>query len=157
MHGCGDFGLEPSYEFRSAMTAGNILAPSLNGHLSTAMPETEAAMKCTVAIYKKLRPYMVGDFYPLFPHDASEEQWYGYQFNRPDLNAGYALLFRREKSADAAKQVCLKGLDPKATYAISFEDTPEKRTVVGKELANLKVEIASAPGSAIVYYRIKKP
>ena len=156
MHGCGDFGLEPSYEFRSAMTAGNILAPSLNGHLSTALLETEAAVKRTVAIYKKLRPYMIGDFYPLFPHDASEEQWYGYQFHRPDLDAGFALIFRREKSPDATKETSFKGIDPKATYEISFEDTPEKRTVAGKEFANLTVEIASAPGSVIVYYKRAK-
>jgi hypothetical protein len=58
-----------------------------------------------VAIYRKLRPYMVGDFYPLFPHSDSEEVWFGYQFDRPDLKAGAAILFRRGKSKDTKMAV----------------------------------------------------
>jgi alpha-galactosidase len=122
--------------------------------VTTASPETEADVKRTVAIYKKLRPYMLGDFYPLFPHDASEEQWYGYQFDRPDLGSGYALVFRREKSADASKEIRLKGLDPKATYEVSFEDIPDKRTATGRELTEkgLTVKIADKPGAVIIMY-----
>ena len=111
MHGCGNFAYEPSYAFRSAMTAGNILAVGNKAgpvqHSSTRT--RRRAVRRTVAIYRKLRPFMVGDFYPLFPHSDSEEAWFGYQFHRPDLNAGAAILFRREKSKDAKKPVAAPG------------------------------------------------
>jgi alpha-galactosidase len=153
LHGCGDFAYEPSYIFRSAMTAGNILAPSnAKGLLSTADPETADDVKRTVARYHEVRPYMVGDFYPLLAHSASEEAWYGYQFHRPDLEAGIAILFRREKCADATQVVALRGIDAKARYEITFEDTGEKKVEQGRDLAALAVSVPTAPGSAIVRY-----
>ena len=153
MHGCGNFAYEPSYAFRSAMTSGNILiAGNPQGRASTADADTEETVRRTVAIYQRLRPYMLGDFYPLFPHSDSEEAWFGYQFHRPDLKAGVAVVFRREKSKDTKMAVPLRAVDPKRTYDVSFEDTPEKSTVPGTALSTLPVEIPSAPGSAIVFY-----
>jgi alpha-galactosidase len=157
MHGCGNFAYEPTYAFRSAMTTGNILAVcNKTGRFSTTDPDIAETVQRTVAIYKKLRPYMVGDFYPLFSHSGSEEVWFGYQFHRPDLKAGAAILFRREKSKDAKMVVPLRALDAKRSYEVSFEDTPEKQTMPGATLSALPVEIPGAPGSAIVYYRACK-
>jgi len=147
LHGCGNFAYEPAYEFRSAMTAGNILATN------TTAPDSAEAVQRTVAVYGKGRPYMLGDFYPLFPHDASEQAWYGYQFHRPDLDAGMAVLFRREKSPDAARTIRLNGVDPSSSYEIVAEGSAEKRVEQGRAMAALKVEIASAPGSLLLYYR----
>ncbi len=156
MHGCGNFAYEPSYAFRSAMTSGNILAPGNNqGRLSTADADTAADVQRTVAIYRKLRPFMLGDFYPLFPHSPSEEAWFGYQFHRADQNAGVAILFRREKCKESKQTVALQGIKARRRYEVSFEDTPGKQTMTGAELLALPVEIASAPGSAILFYRTK--
>ncbi len=155
MHGCGNFAYEPSYAFRSAMTAGNILAPgNKEGRLSTADADTATDVERTVAIYRKLRPFMLGDFYPLFPHSQSEEGWFGYQFHRPDQNAGVAILFRREKCKEAKQTVALHGIQLRRRYEVSFEDTPEKKAVPGAELLAMPVEITTTPGSAILYYRI---
>ncbi|MBX7254752.1 MAG: alpha-galactosidase [Candidatus Hydrogenedentes bacterium] len=153
-HGCGNFALEPSYEFRSAMTAGNILGP-----LGVGTPETfdetvvPEAIARTVAISKKVRPFLLGDFYPVFPHDASERQWFGYQFHRAESNDGMIIVFRRSESQDASRILALKGVDQNMKYVISFEDTQDTKTVSGNELAKLTIEIATAPGAAIVYYR----
>ena len=157
MHGCGNFAYEPAYAFRSAMTAGNILVPgNAQGRLSTADPDTEGAVRRTVAVYRKLRPFMVGDFYPLFPHSESDAAWFGYQFHRPDLNAGAVILFRREKSPDSSQQVPLRVIDPKSRYDLSFEDTPDRRTVPGSLMSALPVKIPAAPGSVILYYSPRK-
>jgi alpha-galactosidase len=150
LHGCGNFGYEPSYVFRSEMTAGNILANN------TSAPDSADAVKRTVAAFNRVRPYMLGDFHPLFPHDASETAWYGYQFHRPDLDAGVAIIFRREKSGDATQTVHMHGLDPKRTYDVIFEDTGEKRTVTGAQLSSLNVEIPAVPGSVLLLYRASK-
>jgi alpha-galactosidase len=153
-HACGTFGYEPSYTFRSGMCGGNIvIGINSQGHLSTADGDTDEAVRRTTAIYRQIRPYLTGDFYPLFPHDASEAAWFGYQFHQPGSDTGMALLFRREHSAGSEQIVPLRAVKPGAVYAVSFEDTPEKLKLRGKEMAGLRVQIPSAPGSAIVYYR----
>ena len=149
LHGCAAFGLEPSYAFRSAMTSGNILIPGFTD------PDREEAIKRTVAVYKKVRPYMLGDFFPLFPHKVDNDLWFGYQFHRTDLEGGIAILYRREKNTEPEKTIPLKGLRPDATYEVRFEDSEEKIIVKGKELATFKVEISSAPGSLILCYQKK--
>jgi alpha-galactosidase len=159
LHGCGTFGLEPSYRFRSAMTAGNILVRScLVGQPSDTDRDTIEAVKKTVAVYGKLRPYMVADFYPLFAHDESESQWYGYQFDNPDLKAGCAILFRREKCADASKTIRLKGVDPTASYAVTDLDAGTSTDIAGKDLLEkgLAVEIKGQPGTVIITYKTKR-
>lgn len=153
LHGCGNFALEPAYAFRSALTGGNILAPSnAAGHLSTADPDTEEAVRNSVAISKKIRPYLIGDFYPLFPHLADEEAWFGYQFHRPDMDAGVVLAFRREKSGDLKKNIEIKGIDPTKDYNVFMEGGRKDRTENGSLLSSLAVEISSAPGAALVFY-----
>jgi alpha-galactosidase len=158
MHGCGNLGLEPSYPFRSAMTAGNVLTAACSeGHLNDADPTAEAVRK-TVATYKKLQPYMVADFYPLLPHDESESQWYGYQFDNPDLKAGCAILFRREKCPNANKTIHLNGVDPSASYEVTDLDAGTPAKICGNDLLGkgLTVEIKSKPGAAIILYKLAK-
>jgi len=52
--------------------------------------------------------------------------------------------------------VPLHAVDPKRSYVVSFEDTPEKSRVPGAALSALPIGIQSAPGSAIIYYRARK-
>ncbi len=148
MHGCGNFGYEPDYLFRSGMTSGNILCGGNN-----AGGETEDAVKRSVALYKKLRPYMLGDFYPIFPHSAEETSWFGYQFHRPDLDAGYAVVFRRPQAAQAEMTCAIQGPNPGKRYQVTFEDSQDVCMLTGEELARLRVSIPATPGSAIVYYQ----
>ena len=146
LHGCGNFGLEPSYAFRSAMTPGNILCSS-----STAQ-ETEDGMKRSVALYKKLRPYMLGDFHPLFPHSADERVWYGYQFNRPEQTDGLAVVFRRQNAAEEAV-VKLRGLDPERAYVLTDVDNPGVKQLSGGELMEHGLPVKLPPrGSAVILY-----
>jgi alpha-galactosidase len=154
MHGCGNFDYEPSYAFRSAMTMGNILAPSnARGRLSTADPETAEAVRRTVAVYRRVRPWMTGDFYPLTPHEVSDKAWFAYQFHRPDLAAGMAVVFRRKDCSEAGTTLRLREVDPAATYETRREGDATAARVVGGTLLSLRMELAAAPGSAILYYR----
>jgi len=156
LHGCGNFGLEPSYVFRSAMTAGNILvAASSKDSLSDSDSDSGNAVTRTVTTYKKLRPYLVGDFYPLFPHDESESEWYGYQFNNPALKAGCAVLFRRERCQNAIKAIRLNAVDPTASYQVSDIDEGTSAKISGKNLLErgLPIEIKDKPGAAIITYK----
>ena len=164
IHGCGTVGYEPSYEFRSAMTTGNVLCKmDEQGRYTPAAPGFADDVERTVAIYGKLRPYMIGDFYLLFPHSGryhaphralvDEKVWFGYQCHRPDMEAGFAMVFRREMCPETETEILLHGIEPEAAYEITFEDTDERMVKAGRDLSSLKVEIPLAPGSAIVYYR----
>jgi alpha-galactosidase len=98
---------------------------------------------------------MVGDFYPLFPHDESESQWYGYQFDNPDLKTGCAILFRREKCPDATKVIPLNGVNPRDSYEVTDVDTGNTTKISGKDLLErgLPVEIKNQPGAGIITYK----
>ena len=50
--------------------------------------------KRQVKLYKRVRPLLSGDFYPL-TECTLEQPWLAYQFHRNDLNQGFALIFKR--------------------------------------------------------------
>jgi alpha-galactosidase len=151
LHGCGVFGLEPSYAFRSAATAGNILA------LAAYAPENADGVKRSVAIQKRLRPLALGDFYDTLPHTADLDKWFAYQFHRADLDAGFLIAFRRAKCADAAVRLAVRGARPDGAYVVTDVDTGEKRPVTGAALGALSVSVREAPGSALLIYEPATP
>lgn len=154
MHGSGMFDLEPSYAFRSNMTTGNILC-SINdkGAVGEGEPALDDPVVRTVAIYKKIRPYLLGDFYPLFPHDDATNVWYANQFHRVDLDAGMVQVFRREHCAEDNTVLHLRGLSPDKKYELRTEDAPEVRILTGTQAANCPITVPNAPSAVFVYYR----
>jgi hypothetical protein len=135
------------------MTSGNILcvSDSKNG-LNTSVAETADSVKRTVESYNKLRPFLLGDFCPLFPHSEDEAQWFGYQFHRPDLDAGVAIVFRREKCAQAATEIKMQGVAPKREYSLTLDDGGPVRQTRARA-GTLNVPIPTAPGSCAIYYK----
>jgi alpha-galactosidase len=156
LHGCGNFGLEPSYVFRSGMTAGNVVIPGFSDdELENIDSQKVAAVKKTVSLYKELRPLFTGDFYPLLPHDESESQWYGYQLDNPEQEAGFALFFRRAESTEDTKTILIGGVDPNASYEVTNTDSGATTQIFGKELKEkgLVVKIDSPSGTSLIRYR----
>jgi hypothetical protein len=62
--------------------------------------------------------------------------------------------FRRDKSKDQAKELRLRGLDPKATYKVSDLDGGPATTISGSDLMQngLPATIPDAPGAVIIIY-----
>jgi hypothetical protein len=103
---------------------------------------------------KSLRPFWLGDYYPLTDITLDERTWAGWEFYRPDLKAGFAVFFRRALS-EQALETGLQGLDPAASYDVTFAknyEVTEKRRMTGAQLAHLRVEIDSRPGSLLIKY-----
>ncbi len=48
--------------------------------------------------WRKIRTYMLGDYYPLTPYSLQRDQWIAWQFDRPDLGGGEVQAFRRPES-----------------------------------------------------------
>ena len=92
----------------------------------------------------------------LFPHVENMEVWFGYQFHRPDLQAGMMLLFRRAGCKSDSTAVSLQSIEAQANYEVAFEGTAETKTLTGVELAAMKFTIPPAPGSLLMFYKKTK-
>jgi alpha-galactosidase len=142
--------LDP-YTFRSTATTGVALGLDLQ---SAYIPVDQ--LKKAIAELKSLRPYWLGDYYPLTEVNQDARSWCAWQFDRPDLKAGFATFFRRPESEQSVFAIALRGVDPKADYEMTFAETydvKEKRVMTGAELGKLQVEIGTAPGVMLVRYR----
>jgi alpha-galactosidase len=140
-----------AYNFRSTATTGVAIGLDLQ---SPYVPLGE--LRKAIAELKELRPYWLGDYYPLTPVNIRKDTWCAWQFHRADSNAGFAMFFRRPQNAQAAFEAKLRGIDPEASYDVTFAETfdvKEKRLMKGSELAHLRVHIEHAPGSLLVRYR----
>ena len=139
------------YNFRSTMTTGIGIGMNLN---SPYVPLDQ--LKKGIAELKSVRQYWLGDYYPLAPGSLDDSAWAAWQFHRPDLNGGFAVLFRRPQAAERGFTARLRGLEPQTRYQVTFAesfDVKETRTMTGAQLAQLHVELGSAPGSLMIRYQ----
>jgi alpha-galactosidase len=107
-----------------------------------------------VNFYKSIRPYYLGDFYPLTPYSVSTSDWMAYQFDRPDLGGGVVHAFRRDDGRHSMA-LSLMALDPAASYAVINPDAGSTNYLSGAELMNngLKISIDARPGAALFLYQ----
>ena len=150
LHSAGVWGFDP-YSMRSVATTG------MNLCMNTLTKDFPAALAAQgIKEVKMLRPFYVGDYYPLTEIALGEHGWCGWQFDRPDLGAGFAMFFRRAQSRYTGLEAQLRALEAQASYEVSFYETydlKEKKTLTGAELAKLPIAIGSAPGSLLVMYK----
>jgi hypothetical protein len=136
---------------------------SFAGQLSLAWhpldPDFPMAMaRRQVERYKRTRPFLSGDFYPLTPVSL-EETWMGYQFHRTDLDKGFALVFKRFDaprviySVNDRFRLRLRGVNPQSRYRLHLERSNKDETLTGRELANgIEIDSDKAPSAELVIY-----
>jgi alpha-galactosidase len=147
LHSAGVWAFDP-YQFRSIATTGTSICSASTDK------ETLAQARKMTDQEKLLRPLYLGDYYPLFETTLNEHDWCGWQYDRPESGAGFALLFRRDRSPYTAVDVQLRGLDSGSSYTVENVDTGEKRTLTGEAMSKqFKVEIPEAPGSVLMRYQ----
>lgn len=152
LHTAGVWTFTP-YDFRSAMSTGVVLYGDVR---RADFPEEEA--KKAIAELKRLRPYLLGNFYPLIPLTLADHDWCAYQYHRPDLQAGIALFFRRHESPFPTMEVSLQAIEPEAHYEVGLTDTfddPPRKAMSGADLSRIKITIPEAPGSILLLYSLK--
>lgn len=150
LHSAGCWGFDP-YTFRSVALTGVNLCQDVRPKEFPA----ELA-KAAISEAKSLRQYYLGDYYPLTDITLDEHHWIGWQFDRPEIDGGFAVLFRRAGSPYGSIDVALRGLGPAVTYEVTFSETYEpgaSRKMTGADLSKLRVEINSVPGSLLVRYK----
>jgi len=141
------------YYFRSSMGGAVVLGWEINGTYNNAAFNLNQALE-DIAEFRELRPYFLGDFYPLTEYSTSDEVWAAFQWDRPEERDGIILAFRRPQAAPSSIAIRLRGLEPDADYEITYEDYGITVYKSGRELApGLSVKIPEAPGSLLIKYR----
>lgn len=140
-----------TYDFRSALGSGVVV----NWQPFDRVLKAPAWARKRLAEAALARPYFQGDFYPLTRYSLNDDDWLAYQLDRPDLNGGVILAFRREKSPHPAAIFKLRALDPNASYEVRNMDSRRSRVMAGRQLAEhgLPMELRDSPASAIVHYQ----
>lgn len=105
--------------------------------------------------FRRVEPYLLGDFYPLTPYSLEDTVWMAWQFDRPDKGEGALQIFRRPKSSYESIRLKLRGLDAAAAYSVNDFDRPGTTKAEGRELMEKGLHIAldNEPASAIIIYK----
>lgn len=115
-----------------------------------------ALLRTTVAQFRLVEKYLLGDFYPLTPYSLVEDTWLGWQFDQPESGEGVVQAFRRHKSFYESARLKLRGLQSSARYAVVNLDRPaDRQEYAGSELMEkgLLIGLPTQPGSAVITYR----
>jgi alpha-galactosidase len=109
--------------------------------------------------FRRVEPYLLGDYYPLTPYSLENDVWIAWQFDRPETGEGMVQVFRRAESTLEAARIRLRGLMPEASYSIASLDSLRTSKLSGKELMEegLDVTIAKRPGAVFLTYEKVTP
>ena len=105
--------------------------------------------------YYDIRPYMVGNYYPLTYGGTDTGKILAMQFDE-NANEGMALIYKRENVKDNEYTLRLNGLDSDKTYEIYDYDKPDaKQIFTGRQLMTdgVKITINETPKAVIILYK----
>ncbi|HTN08810.1 glycoside hydrolase family 36 protein [Agriterribacter sp.] len=149
--GTGSFEMS-SYHFRSAMSSNMVTDWDIENKKYKL-----SDMQKLIQEFKELRPYYYhSDYYPLTDtvNMLNDDVWLAYQMNRFEKGDGLVMAFRRPQSLNNNIVVKLKGLDAKASYEVKNQDTGEKTTRSGIDLAKgITLTLNEGPASLCLIYR----
>jgi alpha-galactosidase len=110
------------YAAFSIISSGTVITPSDfdGGIIRRPLTVDETSwFKKVFDVAIRMRPFYLGDFYPLTSEaGAGDDVWCAWQCDRPDLNAGFAIIFRRGAAAEETRTFELGGIDPDASYSL---------------------------------------
>jgi alpha-galactosidase len=145
------------YYWRSAMSAGNIIYWDLRPQRSGGEYAYDRELtRKAIAECKALRPYYLGDYYPLTEMNAEPSEWAAYQYVRESQGDGFAVFFRRPESPSATLDVRLRGIEPSRTYEVSWfwsYEAAHTKTMKGAELQRFRAEVPDRPGSLLIRFQ----
>ncbi len=148
----GVVGEASSYGLRSCYSAGLIIESGM----CTPKNLSDAWLKLAIEEFHEVRPFIYGDYYPIRAFDYFDACWIMLQYDRPDWNAGVAIVLRRRHSYLPEEEIKLSAIDTDAEYSVEIRYELGKAdavTMKGGELAKLKIVLPNCPDSAVIFYR----
>ena len=115
-------------------------------------------LRRTIQQFRRIEPYLLGDYYPLTPYSLAGDTWMTWQFDRPEMGQGVVLAFRRSQCADEVTWLRLSGLDTDSKYTVTDLDREEPSQLAGRQLMDrgLPVRSPTQPGAVVLVYE-KEP
>ena len=99
------------------------------------------------AIGKRIRKYLVKDYYLLAPQPRDLQAWEAWQFHDPDADEGFVGVFRDDSPEDV-KRIALKGISRRAVYVFTDPYTGRKFQAAGAKAMAEGLEFRLAPKSS---------
>ncbi len=132
------------YAAFSIISSGTVITPSDfdGGIIRRPLTVDETSwFKKVFDVAIRMRPFYLGDFYPLTSEaGAGDDVWCAWQCDRPDLSAGFAIIFRRGAAAEETRTFELGGIDPAASYSLDVYGG-ESEVVAGSNLKHRVVKL----------------
>lgn len=148
-------GANDTYWFRSC------IFPASRVGLDTRRKDYDYAfLKRMIAEFRRVEPYLLGDFWPLTPWSLDRAAWIAWQFDQPEIGAGFVQVFRRPESPYETAVFPLRGLEADAVYEVIDFDDENPVTMNGRELADRGLPVtlrAKSTAGIFVYKKIVKP
>lgn len=107
-------------------------------------------------LHKRIRPYLMEDYYALLPQSLTLQGWDAWQFHNPRSNSGFVQVFRQESEVPSLK-IQLFGLQANDSY--EFEDPLGGSTTQATGVAAMKDGLSfeqTKMSSRILVYQAKK-
>lgn len=110
-----------------------------------------------VGVYKRIRKFLVKDYYLLAPQPRDLYAWEAWQFHDPDTDEGFVQVFRVE-SAEESKRFALKAFDPGARYQFSDPYSGKAFQMTGASVISEGLEFRTPKMSSqiLIYKRLKR-
>jgi hypothetical protein len=99
---------------------------------------------------KRLRRYLMEDYYPLSSQPGDMESWSAWQFNDPEERSGFVQTFRT-KTSDATQRFFIKGLEKLTRYRFNDAYGAESFEMTGEQAMNAGIAFTQEPMSSRVF------
>lgn len=149
-----------TYRVRSAYGSGLVMEWSMYEYSTTGQDYPFGWHKEMLQEFQRLRPLILGDYYPLTPGGADPTAWVAHSFLVPEKQEGFAVVFCREQCPFLSGQLRLKGLDPEQIYVLTLAHSPipgNAWEASGRELMEkgLRITFQQPRSSVVVHFQAK--
>lgn len=129
---------------------GGAFGISGSGRLDLWPEQTKQQARLHVETWKKLRRYLLEDYYPLSAQPGDVESWSGWQFQDPKDESGFVQTFRT-KTPDAAHRFVIHKLDERARYRFTDAYGAQTFDIAGSTAMKEGIEVTQEPMSSKVF------
>jgi alpha-galactosidase len=146
-----------TYQVRSAYSSGIVLSIDEFGlKNSSSCEDSWDWLRQRLNEAKRLRPYFLGDYYPLTPINIEPNSWAVYQLHLSEKQEGVVIAFRRPECCMASAAFQLYGLSESETYEIEDVDSRELIKKTGNDLMTNGLQITTdmPRTSRIMFYHV---
>lgn len=122
----------------------------IGGRVDTWPESMRTKARTHIDAWKKLRRFLVEDYYPLTAQPGDLLSWSGWQFHDPKDGSGFVQTFRT-RTVDERRRFVLHGLDNRANYRFTDAYSTQSFEMTGLEVTTKGIDVDQQPMSSRVF------